>query len=75
MTGMTLLGCIACGLVLERDQDVGEQHLAGETCPDCDQHLRAVGVEEAAQLTRERYLAEHWRRLAAQRKRERGLPA
>jgi hypothetical protein len=68
---MPLLGCSACGLVLERGQAVDEGHLAAEPCPDCRQQLRAVGVAEATQLIRERELAARWRALAAERRRER----
>jgi hypothetical protein len=54
---MPLLGCSACGLVLERGHTVDEGHLAAEPCPDCRHQLRAIGVAEATQLVRERELA------------------
>lgn len=70
---MALMGCSACGLVLEGENDVEEGHLAMRSCPDCGQQLRSVGVAEATQLSRERYLARRWRELAARRRARRDI--
>ncbi len=65
---MPLLGCTNCGLVLEAEATTGGVgHLTMEPCPECDRRLRAVGLVEAEQLTRERFLAARWRELAAKK--------
>jgi len=48
---------------MESERQVG--HLTGESCPECAYALRVVDLAEAQQLTRERYLAAHWREIAA----------
>lgn len=61
---MALHGCINCGLVLEAETDRETGHLTGKSCPDCGSLLRAIDLAEAEQLTRERFLAAHWREVA-----------
>ena len=71
---MALLGCTICGLVLEAPTDLSAGHLTKDPCPDCGNPLRVVDLAEANQLTRERFLAAHWREITAA-KRDRKDPA
>jgi hypothetical protein len=64
---MALIGCIHCGLVLEEETKLNNGHQTGHSCPECSQPLRVVGLNEANQLTKERFLATHWREIAAAR--------
>ena len=66
---MALLGCTNCGLVTEGATVLTVGHLTKDSCPDCGKALRVVGLAEADQLTRERFLATHWREIAASKRR------
>jgi hypothetical protein len=60
-----LVGCTHCGHLLEGGSERRVGHLTGESCPECGHALRVVDLAEAQQLTRERFLAAHWREIAA----------
>ena len=62
---MALLGCTNCGLVIEATTTLAVGHLTRNACPECDTQLRVIDLAEANQLTRERFLAAHWREIAA----------
>lgn len=64
---MALAGCISCGLVLEAETQIETGHLRSDYCPECGQPLRVVDLAEANQLTEERFLARHWREIAAKK--------
>lgn len=64
---MALLGCTNCGLVLEAATDLSAGHLTKDPCPECATALRVVDLEEANQLTRERFLTANWREITAPR--------
>jgi len=65
------LGCTNCGLVIEGATTLGVGHLTSDACLDCDTPLRVIDLAEANQLTRERFLAAHWREIATSKKKER----
>ncbi len=71
---MALLGCTTCGLVLEATTDLTAGHLTKDPCPDCGNPLRVVDLQEANQLTRERFLAAHWREITASKRDGSGTP-
>ena len=62
---LALTGCIYCGLVVETETEINSGHLIYDPCPDCGNRLRVVDLAEAHQLTEERFLAGHWRAIAA----------
>lgn len=64
---LALTGCVNCGLVLEAETEISAGQLTSDGCPDCGQRLRVVDLAEANQLTQERFLASHWREIAAAR--------
>jgi hypothetical protein len=64
---VALVGCTNCGLVAEARTALGVGHLTDDACPDCATRLRVVDLSEANQLTRERFLAAHWREIAAKK--------
>jgi hypothetical protein len=66
---VALLGCTNCGLVIEATTDLKVGHLTDTACLDCEKALRVIDLAEANQLTRERFLAAHWREIAAKKKR------
>ena len=68
---MALLGCTNCGLVIEATTTLGVGHLTSDACLDCDTPLRVIDLAEANQLTRERFLAAHWREIATSKNKER----
>lgn len=65
---MALLGCTICGLVLEAPTELSAGHLTKDACPDCRNPLRVVDLAAANQLTRERFLAAHWREITASKR-------
>jgi hypothetical protein len=73
-TQVALLGCTNCGLVTEATTTLMVGHLTRDACPDCENPLRVVDLAEANQLTRERFLAAHWREIAASKKRRGSEP-
>jgi hypothetical protein len=68
---VALLGCTNCGLVIEATTTLRVGHLTKEACPDCALQLRVIDLAEANQLTRERFLAAHWREIAASKSKKR----
>jgi hypothetical protein len=60
-----LVGCTHCGHLSEDESESKVGHLTGESCPECGYAMRVVDLAEAQQLTRERFLAAHWREIAA----------
>ena len=68
---MALLGCTNCGLVIEGTTVLTVGHLTKDACPDCNTALRVIDLAEANQLTRERFLAAHWREIAASKNKKR----
>jgi hypothetical protein len=68
---VALLGCTNCGLVVEGTTTLGVGHLTSDACFDCDTPLRVIDLAEANQLTRERFLAAHWREIATSKNKER----
>ena len=60
-----LVGCTHCGHLLEGESESKVGHLTGESCPECGYPMRVVDLAEAQQPTRERFLAAHWREIAA----------
>jgi len=69
MAQVALLGCTNCGLVIEASTNLGVGHLTDTACTDCETALRVIDLAEANQLTRERFLAAHWREIAAKKRR------
>lgn len=64
---VVLLGCSHCGQILEGESERKVGHLTGDSCPECGYAIRVVDLAAAQQLTRERYLAAHWREIAVAR--------
>jgi hypothetical protein len=69
------LGCTNCGLVIEATTTLKVGHLTTDACPECDTPFRVIGLAEANQLTRERFLAAHWREIAASKNKTQGSQA
>ena len=62
------MGCTHCGHISEAVTEHKVGHLTSESCPECGNVMRVVDLAEAQQLTRERFLAAHWKELAAAKK-------
>ena len=61
---VVLLGCLRCGQILKGESESKVGSLSGDSCPECGYAIRVVDLAAAQQLTRERYMAAHWREIA-----------